>query len=246
VSRSLLGAKDGSLRTVLAEPIYDALKERIMDQGLAPDARLNIDALAHELGVSPTPVREALARLAAERLVLFAPFKGYAVMPLLTHRRLAELMHVRLLLESDAARQAATRVILAQLRRMERELDAIAALQPEPRFHDFRPYNEHDRIFHEILVAAADNSVLLETYRALSAHVQLARLYHGRGEIDYRESVSEHRAIYNALRSRDPEATVAAVCIHIDGVERRLGAFLDDQVDHDADALASGSLLGRR
>jgi DNA-binding GntR family transcriptional regulator len=239
-------AKDGSLRTVLAESIYDALKERIMDQGLAPGARLNIDALAHELGVSPTPVREALARLAAERLAVFVPFKGYAVMPLLTQRRLAELMHVRRLLEADAARQAAARMILAQLRRMERELDAIAALQPEPRFHDFRPYNEHDRVFHELLVAAADNRVLLETYRSLGSHVQLARLYHGRDEIDYRESLSEHRAIYTALRSRDPDATVAAVCIHIDGVEQRLGAFLDDQVDQDADILVSGSLFGPR
>ena len=219
---------NGSGRTVLAEPMYDLLKERIMDQGLAPGARLNIDGLAADLGVSPTPLREALARLAAERLVSFVPFKGYTVMPMLTPRRLGELMHVRRLLEVDAARQAAARVVVPQLRRMGRELDAIAALRPEPRFKDFRYYNEHDQLFHELLVDAADNAVLLETYQSLSAHVQLARLYHGRGEIDYTESLAEHRRIYEALCSRDPDRAAAAVREHIDGVERRLGAYLDE------------------
>jgi DNA-binding GntR family transcriptional regulator len=208
--------------------MYDLLKERIMDQGLAPGARLNIDGLAAEIGVSPTPLREALARLATERLVSFVPFKGYTVMPLLTLRRLGELMHVRRLLEVDAARQAAVRMVVPQLRRMGRELDTFAAMHPEPRFKDFRRYNEHDQIFHELLVGAADNTVLLEAYQSLSAHVQLARLYHGRGEVDYSESQAEHRRIYEALCSRDPDRAAAAVREHIDGVERRLGAFMDE------------------
>src|SRR4051794_25932079 len=106
----------GAPRTVLATPVYEALKERIMDQGLAPGSRLNIDALAETLGTSPTPVREALTRLAAERLVQFVPFKGYSVMPLLDQRQLADLMHVRNLLEVDASRLAASRIILADLR----------------------------------------------------------------------------------------------------------------------------------
>src|ERR687886_150212 len=104
---------DGRGRTVLVEPVYQALKERIVDQAFPPGARLNIDALAVELNVSPTPVREALARLAAERLVTFAPFKGYSVLSPLSQRQLADLMHVRQLLEVEAARLAASRVILA-------------------------------------------------------------------------------------------------------------------------------------
>jgi DNA-binding GntR family transcriptional regulator len=208
--------------------MYDLLKERIMDQGLAPGARLNIDGLAAELGVSQTPLREALARLAAERLVSFVPFKGYTVLPLLTLRRLGELMHVRRLLEVDAARQAATRVVVPQLRRMERELDTIAALRPEPRYQGYRSYNEHDQVFHELLVGAADNAVLLETYQSLSAHVQVARIYQKRREVDYTESLSEHRRIYEALVARDMDGAAAAVRAHIDGAERRLGACLDE------------------
>ncbi|MBK8047930.1 MAG: GntR family transcriptional regulator [Anaerolineales bacterium] len=64
-------------KTVLASAVYDALKERIMDQVYPPGERLNIDAMALDLNLSPTPVPEPLARLAAERLVTFAPFKGY-------------------------------------------------------------------------------------------------------------------------------------------------------------------------
>lgn len=127
----------------------------------------------------------------------------------------------------QAPRRADSRIMLAQLRRMERELDAIAALHPQPQFDDFHPYNEHDRVFHDVLVTVADNRVLLETYRSLAVQMQLARLYHDRSAIDYGESMYEHRAIYDVLQQRDLDGA-AAVRAHIEGVERRLGAFLDD------------------
>jgi DNA-binding GntR family transcriptional regulator len=214
-------------RTVLATPVYEALKERIMDQGLAPGSRLNIDALAEEIGTSPTPVREALTRLAAERLVQFVPFKGFSVMPLLDQRQLADLMHVRRLLEVDAARLAASRIILADLRVMARAHEAMAAEHPEPVFGAYRDYNHHDLIFHETMIGATGNAVLLETYRTLQVHTLLARLYHDRGEVDYRESVREHRAIIDALQQRDAESAGEAVARHISGVEHRLGAILE-------------------
>ncbi|MCC6793267.1 MAG: GntR family transcriptional regulator [Thermomicrobiales bacterium] len=223
--------ESGSPRTVLAAPVYEALKEWIMDQGLAPGSRLNIDSLAERLGTSPTPVREALTRLAAERLVQFVPFKGYSVMPLLDQRQLADLMHVRSLLEVDAARLAASRIILADLRVMEREQDAMAAEHPEPVFDAYRAYNQHDLVFHETMIAATGNTVLLETYRTLQVHTLLARLYHDRGEVDYQESVKEHRAIIEALRNRDAEAAGEAVRRHIRGVEQRLGAILELQLE---------------
>jgi DNA-binding GntR family transcriptional regulator len=221
----------GAPRTVLATPVYEALKERIMDQGLVPGSRLNIEALADQLGTSPTPVREALARLAAERLVRFAPFKGYSVMPLLDQRQLANLMHVRRLLEVDAARLAAPRIILADLRIMEREHDAMSSDQPKPVFDAYRDYNQHDGVFHETMISATGNDVLLETYHTLQVHTLLARLYHDRGEIDYRESMKEHAAILEALQKRDAELAGDAVRRHIDGVEQRLGAILESHLE---------------
>jgi DNA-binding GntR family transcriptional regulator len=214
-------------RTVLADSVYEALKERVMDQGLSPGARLNIDGLAGELGVSPTPVREALARLSAEGLVKSMPFRGYAVMPLLTPRGFANLMHVRRLIEIDAARQAASRVILAQLRAMERELQELAASRPQARFMSFREYLHHDQVFHELLIEAADNDVLFDTYRSLNVHAQLARLYHARGEVSSESTAAEHDAIFRALEARDPDAAARAVAAHLEASERRAGAVLD-------------------
>jgi DNA-binding GntR family transcriptional regulator len=228
-------AKPGdSERTVLASPVYEALKERIMDQGLAPGSRLNIDGLAEEIGTSPTPVREALARLAAERLVQFVPFKGYSVMPLLDQQELADLMHVRSLLEVEAARLAAPRIILADLRVMERAHEAMADQHPEPNFGAYREYNQHDLVFHETMIEATGNQVLLDTYRTLQVHTLLARLYHDRGEVDFQESVKEHRAILDALQRRDTDEVTEAVRRHISGVEDRLGAILELHLERSA------------
>lgn len=230
MSDSAKRTRSSTGRQVLAVPVYDALKERIMDQGVEPGSRLNIDALAEQLGTSPTPVREALARLAAERLVLFEPFKGYTVQPLLDQRGLADLMHVRALIEVDAARLAASRIIMADLRVMQREEDAMVSAHPEPVFGAYRAYNEHDRIFHETMIAASGNPVLLETYRSLHVHTVLARLYHDRGEVDFLESIREHQLIVDALTARDADAAGEAVRRHIISVEQRLGAILDLQV----------------
>jgi len=119
-------------KNVLADSIYDQLKARIMDLVFQPGSRLNIDALAGELNVSPTPIREALARLAAERLVTFEAFKGYSVNQPLTPRQVADLMHVRRLIETDAIRLAARRIQMPELVMLEKVLAAGAATHPAP------------------------------------------------------------------------------------------------------------------
>ena len=65
-------------RVVLGDQVYEAIKERILDQAYAPGQKLNIDGLVRELKVSSTPIREALTRLVAEGLVSAAPFVGFA------------------------------------------------------------------------------------------------------------------------------------------------------------------------
>jgi DNA-binding GntR family transcriptional regulator len=148
-------------------------------------------------------------------------------MPPLSQSQLADLMHVRQLLEVDAARRAASRVILADLRAMEREISAMEALRPAPRFRDFNVYIQHDQTFHQLVVGASGNPVLLETYRGLNVHVQLARLVHELGEFDYSDNAVEHRAIYDALKARDADAAADAVRVHIQRFEWDIGECLD-------------------
>jgi DNA-binding GntR family transcriptional regulator len=215
---------------MLVDTVYDALKERIMDQAVPPGSRLTIELLAADLEVSPTPVREALARLAAERLVTFEPFKGYATMPLLSQRQLADLLHVRRLVEMDAARLAAARAIIADIRAMETELTAMAKLRPTPRYRQFRTYVQHDERFHKCLVKASGNSFLLDTFEGLHVHAQLARLVHEFGEFDNRENAVEHQAILDAVRAGDADTAAGTVRAHLDRYEWQLGEFIERSV----------------
>lgn len=93
-------------KTVLADAVYERLKKRASSIN-PPRERLNIDALAVDLSVSPTPIREALARLSAERLVTFATFsKGTTVYPPVDDGQELKSDRVRRLIEVDAARLA--------------------------------------------------------------------------------------------------------------------------------------------
>jgi DNA-binding GntR family transcriptional regulator len=101
-------------RSTLGDDVYETLRSAVLEHTLKPGDRVNIDALARELEVSPTPVREALARLESEGLLRKRPLAGYTVSPLLTRREFDDMFDMRLLLECAAARWAASRATEAQ------------------------------------------------------------------------------------------------------------------------------------
>ncbi len=213
-------------KTVLADAVYERLKARIMDQIYPPRERLNIDALALDLNVSPTPIREALARLAGERLVTFEPFKGYRVSPLLTPTQVADLMHVRRLLEVDAARLAARRIRVPDLMMVEKLLQQIldesACVEVGSWSHGYRQFNQLDKQFHETIVGAAGNQFLLAAYRSLNVHIELGRFYRVFREMDQEQTCVEHAAIVQALRDHDAEQAAVAVESHLRATEARV------------------------
>jgi DNA-binding GntR family transcriptional regulator len=211
-------------RNALTDQIYDLLRERIIDGELASGQRLNIDALAAELKVSNIPVREALARLAAEKLASQEPYKGYTVMPFLTLERLHQLLDTRLLLEPYAARIATTRLDEAALQTLHDLNVRMERLRVGPTYPEFKAYTVCDHDFHSLIVGGGGNVVLAELYESLSPHIQLIRLYSIRGgfRVDAEDAVREHHHILAGLEARDPEAVAAALIAHIEGVRRRL------------------------
>ena len=96
-------------RQTLTDSVYEAVQELVMDQHIEAGARVNIDLVARQLNVSPTPVREALARLEMDGLVVKEPLRGYSVTPMLDAKTFNDLYDVRRLLEPFAARCAAER-----------------------------------------------------------------------------------------------------------------------------------------
>jgi DNA-binding FadR family transcriptional regulator len=104
--------------------VYGILRAKILDLQLPPDGKVNIDALARELGVSQTPIREALSQLEGDRLIVKTPGKGYRTTALLGTAELRELFEFRLLVEPWAARAAAVNRLVNPARILQASLTA--------------------------------------------------------------------------------------------------------------------------
>src|SRR5690348_10241166 len=102
----------------LADDVYGAIFNKLMGLEIAPGARISVDGLVRQLGVSHTPIREALGRLEGEGLVVKTHLFGYSAAPQITRRRFDELYELRLLLEPDAARRAAHRIDEERMRKL--------------------------------------------------------------------------------------------------------------------------------
>src|SRR4029077_4777320 len=109
-------------RQTLSDAVYEAVMELVMDQHIEAGGRVNIDLVARQLNVSPTPVREALARLEMDGLVMKEPLRGYSVTPMLDSKNFNDLYDVRRLVQLFAARRAAERRDEKVLRALDREL----------------------------------------------------------------------------------------------------------------------------
>jgi DNA-binding GntR family transcriptional regulator len=212
-------------RTSLSELTYEALKERILDQQLAPGARLNIDALTRSLGVSSSPVREALARLEAERLVVLEVYAGYKVAPHPSPEYLGKLLEFRLLVEGHCARIGAARkspqtVLLLK--------DLVARMGGRQRlgakYQEYRKRIQADAQFHQAIVDSAGNEVISEVYASKHAHLLMSRLFINRSDAGRPADAvtNEHRAILQAYLAGDGRAAERAVLAHLRASEGRL------------------------
>jgi DNA-binding GntR family transcriptional regulator len=206
-------------RLGLTDRVHEKLKELILDQKLGPGTSLNIDKLCRELDVSSSPLREALARLSAERLVRFEPFIGYAVAEVPDRRYYLELMDVRLLLECRAARIGAENKNPCSLTAMEQAVRAMEKLPCGSHYREYRVFNSWDAKFHRALMESAGNRPLLEAYNSLHVHLHIARLYMKSGGFDAPTAVSDHRRIMEAVKNADPDAAEEAVRHHLANIQ---------------------------
>jgi DNA-binding GntR family transcriptional regulator len=214
-------------RSVLASSTYEAIKQLIMDNRLAAGSRISMDGLARDLGVSPTPVREALARLDADGLVSKRPLVGYTVAPLLDRAAFEDLFAMRLLLEPQAARLAAARVAANQALRDEITA-AAAAMATIPKGSGYAAYREQaaaDARFHDAIASASGSPLLRESIDRLRSHMHLYRLYWRSGIAA--ETVHEHDRIVKALQAGEAETAAEAMLAHIRASHARLAQFAD-------------------
>lgn len=213
----------GIVRSGLADQIYEALVDRILDMSYAPGERLVIDQIARELGVSPTPVRDALTRMAGEGFIESMPFRGFTVLPVPSLEEIAQSFEARTIIETAAVRLGCARRTAAQLAELREIQGRIAAQLSASRAKTYAPFGRLNQRFHLLLVATSQNKYLEDALRGLDHDALMARTMHGRGVPDLSNIVEEHQAILDALEAREPDWAERAVAKHIhDGCERVL------------------------
>jgi DNA-binding GntR family transcriptional regulator len=208
----------------IVEEVYELIRADIMALRIPPDSRISIDDLARKLGVSQTPIREALSRLEATGLVTKRHLFGYCCAPQLDRRQLDELYELRLLLEPFAARCAAERMDQEQLR----EVAALAkAMEPGESRHSYDRFAVQDSELHDLIAKGSGNSLVREALGRLHSHLHIFRLrFHS--EVT-REASAEHAALVSALARRDGPAAEQAMRTHIEKSYQRLQAYARDR-----------------
>jgi DNA-binding GntR family transcriptional regulator len=213
----------------LTEQTYRLLRHRILRREMQAGARVSVDTIADALGMSRTPVTDALKRLAADGLVEIAPRRGTFVSGI-TSGDATEMFEVRLMIELHAARVAlaagrSARVVSA----MQGPLAAMHAANAGGTYGDYEAFIDHDRLFHVAIVGALDNERLLRMYDGINAHMYVARAHFINAVEPAREAQAEHEAIRDAFLAHDADGARDRLASHIESVRDRVVAIIDRQ-----------------
>jgi DNA-binding GntR family transcriptional regulator len=192
----------------LDDKIYSRLKRMIAEGDLPPGQRILQEKLARDMGVSRTPLVNALKRLAQERLVEWVSRRGIYVKRF-SLREMAQLFEVREALEPIAARLAATRIAPAEVKEFKR---MFGAFSKGPSAAEVRRYIKCDQQFHWRLVELTENPHLAAAMESVNMMISAYQVGVPRS---LAESLPEHQAILEALGRRDPDASEAAMRVHI-------------------------------
>jgi DNA-binding GntR family transcriptional regulator len=211
----------------LTEQTYRLLRDRILRRQIKAGARVSVDAIADRVGVSRTPVTDALKRLAADGLVEIVPRRGTFVAGI-SSRDAAEMFEVRLMIERYAAESAlASGRASVAIAAMDAPLAGMKAANVAGNYDDYEAFIDHDRRFHLAIVAALDNRRLLQTYEAINSHMYVARAHYIQTVAAAMEAQAEHEAIYAAFVAGASDRVDLALTSHIDGVRNRIVAIID-------------------
>ncbi len=185
----------------LYEQVAEELRSRIYSHQLPPGAWVDEQAIAAEFGISRTPLREALKVLASEGLVELRPRRGCYVAQL-SEQDLDEIFPVMALLEGRCASEAAVKATADDVRRLETvhvDLERHAAAGDADRFF------EANQLFHAILQELAGNRWLNQLIADTRKFIKLTRRDSLRLDGRLRQSLSEHRAVLDAIRRHDAD-----------------------------------------
>jgi len=199
--------------------IYDRLKSMIIERKLMPGEKIYQDKLAHEFGVSRTPLVSALKKLEHEKLITAMPRRGFYVR-LFSKQEMIHIFELREVLEGLAARKVAMGISDSQINRLTRFFSGFQASADDI---DLKKYREEDRRFHSFIIEVSGGDILssiLETFNILTLGYQFIEQ---EGLVrPPNETIHEHKAIIDAIGKRDPINAEELVRLHLRNSKEKL------------------------
>lgn len=208
----------------LGDEVYSTIYSLLMSQKILPGSRISIDNLARELGVSQTPIREALSRLEAQGLVVKTHLIGFSAASQMDRVRLDQLYELRLLLEPFAAHKAASLMAPEQVEALKRMAAEMGNDGKEGRV----TYSEFARLdgqFHDLIAQASGNELVQETLANLHTHVHLFRLFHHQQATS--DANEEHAQLIEAFEARDPDRAERVMRTHVERSHARFRTYFE-------------------
>lgn len=210
------GKENNDAYLPLRDVVFNTLRQSILTGELKPGERLMEIHLADKLGVSRTPIREAIRMLELEGLVTMIPRRGAEVAQI-TEKNLKEVLEVRAALDALAVELACERITQEELEQLKKACDHF---EEETKRGNANRVAQADVALHDIILAASRNDKLVQMIGNFSQQMYRYRLEYVKDEENYEVLIREHRKIYEAIRDRDKERGAEAIRTHIDNQEK--------------------------
>lgn len=202
----------------LRDVVFNTLRQAILTGDLKPGERLMEIHLANKLGVSRTPIREAIRKLELEGLVTMIPRRGAEVAQI-TEKSMSDVLEVRRAVDALCVELACERISDEALEALK---EACGGFEEAVKSGDVKKIAQADVAFHDIIVKATGNQRLVQLVNTLSEQMYRYRFEYIKDVSQHGSLVEEHRIIYESLLKKDKETASEAAKLHIDNQEKTI------------------------
>lgn len=202
----------------LRDVVFNTLRQAILTGEMKPGERLMEIHLANKLGVSRTPIREAIRKLELEGLVTMIPRRGAEVAEI-TEKSLKDVLEVRRTLDALSVELACDRINDEELESLR---TACLKFEEATKTKDARVIAKADVALHDIIVKATGNQRLIQLVNNLSEQMYRYRFEYIKDESGHATLIDEHRIIYESIRRKDKETAANTAKLHIDNQEKAI------------------------
>lgn len=202
----------------LRDVVFNTLRKAILTGALKPGERLMEVHLANRLGVSRTPIREAIRKLELEGLVTMIPRRGAEVAQI-TEKSMNDVLEVRRAMDALCVELACDRITPEELEQLKEACDVFEAAV---KTRDVKKIAQADVALHDIILRATGNQRLIQLVNNLSEQMYRYRFEYIKDSSQHERLVEEHRVIYQSIVQKDKETASQAAKTHIDNQEKSI------------------------